>query len=298
MKNFITLLERYLFDIVGVIVPGLTSAILYHLIVNNNTPTELIKQLQTMEYNIITWTAIIIVLYILGMFVKVIAIKTYEIMGSAFGNSNDCSIPRFFKRCANYLDASKNNCLIEFLEQKNESETSCVCICWFMDNIILYPIKIFVRIFVGILFNVAKLLEIATTFKIDRCPYDYKSLYIELRKEMKEQDIANFDEARDVEEDAIQLYKLSSVIIRQNELKALFDNFLAKYNLFRSLSLVFGAFGLYSLFFYKGEFAQYYTICLLIAWFVFHYKYIRYWGLCGGDAISTALIYLKAHKQQ
>ena len=296
MKNFITLLERYLFDIIGVIVPGLTSVILYYLIIKNDAPTELIEQLQTMEYNTITWTAIIIFLYILGMFVKVVAIKTYEIMGSAFGNSKDCSIPRFFKRCADHLDARKNNCLIEFLEQKNESETSCVCICWIIDNIILYPIKIFVRIFVGILFNVAKLLEIATTFKIDRCPYDYKSLYIELRKEMKEQNIANFDEARDIEEDAILLYKLSSVIIRQNELKSLFDSFLAKYNLFRSLSFVFGTFGLYSSFLSDIVYAQCYTICLLIAWFVFHYKYTRYWGLCGGDAISTALIYLKAHK--
>lgn len=214
MKNFITLLERYLFDIIGVIIPGLTSVILYHLIIENDTPTKLIKQLQTMEYNTITWTAIIIFLYILGMFVKVIAIKTYEIMGSAFGNSKDCSIPRFFKRCADYLDASKNNCLIEFFEQKNESGTSCVCVCWIMDNIILYPIKIFVRIFVGILFNVAKLLETATTFKVNRCPSDYKSLYIELRKEIKERNIANFDDDKDIEEDAIQLYKLSSVIIR------------------------------------------------------------------------------------
>lgn len=296
MKNFITLLERYLFDIIGVIVPGLTSVILYYLIIKNDAPTELIEQLQTMEYNTITWTAIIIFLYILGMFVKVVAIKTYEIMGSAFGNSKDCSIPRFFNMCMCQLNASKNKCLIEFFEQKNVSGTNCVC--WIIDNVILYPIKIFVRILVGILYNVAKLLETATTFKVDRCPHDYKSLYIELRREMKEQNIADFDNAKDIEEDAIQLYKLSSVIIRLNELKALFDNFLAKYNLFRSLSLVFGAFGLYSLFFYKGEFAQYYTICLLIAWFVFHYKYIRYWGLCGGDAISTALIYLKAHKQQ
>ena len=65
MKNFITLLERYLFDIIGVIVPGLTSVILYYLIIKNDAPTELIEQLQTMEYNTITWTAIIIFLYIL-----------------------------------------------------------------------------------------------------------------------------------------------------------------------------------------------------------------------------------------
>lgn len=296
MNNFITLLERYLFDVIGIIVPGLTSVVLYYLLVEEKTPLLLIEQFQKMKYNTIIWIVIIIFLYILGMFIKVIAIKTYEILGSAFGNRKDCSISRFFNKCAYIFNDSKNYALSEFFEQKNTSATSCIYIYWIKDNIILFTIKIFVRICIGILFNLAKLLEIATTFKTDRCPSNYEKLYIEFRREINNQGICSFEESKSIEEDAHLLYKVSSVIIRQNELKALFDNFLAKYNLFRSLALVFGVAGFYSIL-CKGNNEIYYTVCLLIAWFVFHYKYIRYWGLCGGDAISTALIYLKTHKQ-
>ena len=289
MKNFITLLERYLFDIIGVIVPGLTSAILYLLLVKDNTPTELIEQFQEMEYNTITWGVIIIFFYILGMFIKVIAIKTYKMLGDAIGKAEGYTLPRIFMVLSNFFNDITKKIFNITLKGKDTWWKSLV------NTFILYPLKMIVKLFTGVLYRMFRILEYATTFKINKCPSTYKELYIEFRKEVNNQGVGHFDESKDIEEDAHLLYKLSSVIIRQNELKALCDNFLAKYNLFRSLALVFGIAGFYSIF---GQGDYKITICLLTTWFVFHYKYIRYWGLCGGDAISTALIYLKAHKQQ
>ena len=81
MKDFITLLERYLFDIIGIIVPGLTSVILYYWLIEDKTLVLLIEQFHKLEYNTITWCTIIICFYILGVCIKAIAIKTYEILG-------------------------------------------------------------------------------------------------------------------------------------------------------------------------------------------------------------------------
>lgn len=290
MKDFTTLLERYLFDIIGIITPALVAVILYCLIIENCTLKTIINELEEIDYNTMVWSVIIVSLYVLGMIIKVIAIKTYKILAYSIGNKEGSTIAHFFYYCTKYLDYKKNRELQEFFNQKFEN--NCVWLDWIMNNFILYIIKFFVRIFVGVLYNIAKLLETATTFEINRCSDEYERFYIEFRKELNKHNISSFNESQCIEDDAHQLYKLSSVINRQNELKALFDNFLVKYNLFRSLALLFGGFGLYSLTFNNDD-THYSTACLLIIWFAFHYKYIRYWELCGGDAISTALIYLK-----
>ena len=293
MKDFITLLERYLFDIIGIIVPGLTSVILYYWLIEDKTLVLLIEQSHKLEYNTITWCTIIICFYILGVCIKAIAIKTYEILGDAIGKAEGYTLPQIFMVLSNFFkDLDKS-----IIKNIHKTTLKGKKIWWktLINKFLLYPLIMIVKLFGGVLYRMFCILEYATTFKIDNCPSKYKKLYIEFRKEVNNQGIGNFDESKDIEEDAHLLYKLSSVIIRQNELKALYDNFLAKYNLFRSLALVFGVAGFYSIF---GQGDYKITICLLTTWFVFHYKYIRYWGLCGGDAISTALIYLKAHKQQ
>ena len=290
MKDFITLLERYIFDIIGVITPAFVAVILYCLIIENCTLKTIINELEKIDYNTIIWSVIIVSLYVLGIIIKVIAIITYKILGYSIGNREGSTITHFFNYCTLRLDYKKDKWLQDFFNQKFEN--NCVLLNWIMNDLILYIIKIFARICVGVLFYIAKLLETATTFKTNRCPYKYERFYNEFRKELNKHNICSFDESKCIEDDAHQLYKLSSVIIRQNELKALFDNFLAKYNLFRSLALLFGGFGLYSLTFIDDN-THYSSVCLLIIGFAFHYKYTRYWDLCGGDAISTALIYLK-----
>ena len=75
MKDFTTLLERYLFDIIGIITPALVAVILYCLIIENCTLKTIINELEEIDYNTMVWSVIIVSLYVLGMIIKVIAIK-------------------------------------------------------------------------------------------------------------------------------------------------------------------------------------------------------------------------------
>ena len=51
MKDFTTLLERYLFDIIGIITPALVAVILYCLIIENCTLKTIINELEEIDYN-------------------------------------------------------------------------------------------------------------------------------------------------------------------------------------------------------------------------------------------------------
>ena len=293
MKDFITLVERYLFDVIGVIVPGFVATVIYIVIARGDTYSDILSMFDKIENKTLICVAILVLLYILGMLIKVVAIKTYDVLGNCMGNSREVSIPRLFSLLTSVLTGWKKKIL-----EKSWGSNSNHRICyWILNHIIMFSLKIILRIIIGVIVVVSRLAETVTTFKTNRCSQEYEELYVELRKEMKKQNIYNFNEDVDIEVDAFRVYKLSSVIIRQYELKALFDNFLAKYNLFRSLALVFGVSGLYSMIISAGD-NYLVPICLLLLWFVFHYKFIRYWDLCGGDAVSTVLVYLKNKKQE
>lgn len=102
------------------------------------------------------------------------------------------------------------------------------------------------------------------------------------------------------------LYKLSSIINSQENIKSLASNFLAKYNLYRSLSFIFlfGAIYFYIFFIQASNVvsAEYIkisfeiTIACLILWFTFHYKYKRYWTLCGNETLISLYCYLNKKK--
>jgi hypothetical protein len=103
------------------------------------------------------------------------------------------------------------------------------------------------------------------------------------------------------------IFKLSVAINYQEGIKSLASNFLSKYNMYRSLSVIFG----FSFFYFLGIFnslgksnlpiyivnQKVLLLCgIAILWFTFHVKYKRYWTLCGNETLIS--LYYFVHKKQ
>lgn len=100
--------------------------------------------------------------------------------------------------------------------------------------------------------------------------------------------------------------KLSAVITNQEGIRSLGTFFLAKYNLYRSLALIFLFTTVYYLFFFRvagcvisarpQTFSGIILAAPAILWFTFHSKYKRYWMLYGDERIMTLFYFLNKKK--
>ena len=105
------------------------------------------------------------------------------------------------------------------------------------------------------------------------------------------------------------LYKISNVIMEQEKIKSLSFRFLAKYNFYRSLALIFLLNFIYIIYFFK-EYNDiistsgnniYDTLLIInsLLWFTFHEKYKRYWTLCGNEALISLFYFIsKSEKKE
>jgi len=92
----------------------------------------------------------------------------------------------------------------------------------------------------------------------------------------------------------------------QENIKSLATTFLAKYNLYRSLSFIFIFSFFYYLFFFTTyhdsiiqeakALGKYVPICLVLLWFVFHVAFKRYWTLCGNESLMSLYYFLNKKK--
>jgi hypothetical protein len=100
--------------------------------------------------------------------------------------------------------------------------------------------------------------------------------------------------------------KISGVISNQENIKTLGPFFLAKYNLYRSLSLIFLFTTLYYIYFFRvaGAYiapASHEISALILAapailWFTFHVKFKRYWTLYGDERLMSLFYFLNKKK--
>ena len=104
------------------------------------------------------------------------------------------------------------------------------------------------------------------------------------------------------------LYKFSKIMNIQENIKSLASNFLAKYNLYRSLSFIFIFTTLYYYYFFcasskfiSPELEKISSLVLLtsiLLWFTFHTKFKRYWTLCGNETLISLYYFLNKAKLQ
>ena len=104
------------------------------------------------------------------------------------------------------------------------------------------------------------------------------------------------------------LYKFSRVMQDQEKIKSLSSLFLDKYNFYRSLAFIFSLiFFYYWIFFetthlYLSEsilsLEALIMITITLLWLTFHYKYKRYWTLCGDETLVSLYYFLKKGKNE
>lgn len=91
------------------------------------------------------------------------------------------------------------------------------------------------------------------------------------------------------------IYKMSSIIITQDEVSSRVNNYFAKYTFFKSIAFIFwiNQFLLLSMSF------QYFTFSIIVIsfinflfWLTFHSSYKRYWTMCGDESLLTLFYYL------
>lgn len=273
-------IEQFLFDIMGLLVPGFLFLFVPLIVLVIGYDYSLlskiasignVKQLlyHTSPKNNYAYIFLIITTlsYLFGHIVKVLSIRYYDFLKKIFDDNINIGL--------------KNS----FTKKKDKTDNS-------------YNINFFSSIITGLKKGVCNLFDnfIIKLFKFKTKDYDdsskeYRDKLIEY---LKEKEVIP---DKDLDKYNYPIYKLSCIIQDNNGIKTLVHVFLAKYNLYRSLSFIaiINVFFILYLLLFKHvthKTAILYMLCLvLLFYYTFHYKYKRYWMLSGNEAIMGLYYY-------
>lgn len=296
MSDFFIKIENFLFDILGLVLPGFIFLLLLLLPLVCLDFNSIDKQLTNSSYLLSSFLAVEnlllfkksisdsqlviligIVSYLLGHVVKVFSIIMYDFLVVVFDKSFNKLIIWLWDILYSPFDW-----FCKKIFSKNLSETA---VGKYVTTL-LSPVKNTLR----------KIFE----FKSDEYFKDNDSIRTSCIEAINQKLNTNYPDKW------YSLYKLSSIINSQENIKSLASNFLAKYNLYRSLSFIFLFGTLYFYIFFiqtnnviSAEYVKIsfeVSIFCLILWFTFHYKYKRYWTLCGNETLISLYCYLNKKK--
>jgi hypothetical protein len=296
MEEFLSKIENFIFDILGLILPGfiflsilIIPMSLIELKSLNTIELEksyILSELSTIEnlFNVywdeksnLVILCIVILAYLLGHFIKVFSIIKYEILVALFDKSLN-------KLMLWFIEIIKKGLRVIYNYFTNGDLYATSFWKWFKD--FLKPLK--------------------NTFgKI----FEFKSPnYFDANDSLKTECVSIINQRLNTTypDNWYSVYKFSTVIIAQENIKSLSSFFLAKYNLYRSLAFIF----LFSTFYYHFFFLassshldsevlktkSLIIILSLLLWFTFHYKYKRYWTLCGNETLVSLFYFLNKKK--
>ncbi|MCY7541622.1 hypothetical protein P9173_07575 [Bacillus safensis] len=311
-------IESFLFDILGLLVPGIVLilgvAFSYFSLISsdswyyltqkvNNESIIVINHISILleRFNGGNFLIIIIFLillgYLLGHIVKVFSKIYYGACIIIFDNgiiellkyiwaSIKKSVKDTFRDYKQFIDSRP------FFEQRYK-----------LKKMLNFENKFFkvTFIFVGNIFKfILGIFSEALTFKVD----SYEPANEKLVSEVV--GLINQKYEVDFPKKWYSVYKLSKTIITHENLKSLGDTFLAKYNLYRSLSFIsfLNIVLTCVLYFFLSEYLNPYANILgpllliihLLFLFTFHEKYKRYFKLCGNETLIALFYFFK--KQQ
>ncbi len=287
MNDFFSKLENFLFDILGLILPGaiflliLLSPCLF--VDMANVPpgvvdkSVMLSALKTISNILkIYWssypksalTIAIILAYLMGHTVKVFSRLKYEFLSAIFDEGLNKPVIRIYTGLRNRLFRQPSSKV--YLQLKE----------------LFKPFR--------------TLIEYVFTFNP---PHHFKNDAV-LKQNCL--DRLNTRLSIDYPDDDRSITKISGVISNQENIKTLGPFFLAKYNLYRSLSLIFLFTTLYYIYFFKAASAfiapasrEISTLILIlpaILWFTFHVKFKRYWTLYGDERLMSLFYFLNKKK--
>lgn len=311
-------IESFLFDILGLLVPGIVLilgvAFSYFSLISSDSWNYLTQKVNNGSIIVINHVSIllkkfnggnfltiilflILLGYLLGHIVKVFSKIYYDACIIIFDNGIIKLLKYFWasiKKCVKntFKDYEQFIDSRPFFEQKHK-----------LKKILKFEYKVFkgTFIFVRNIFKfILKIFNEALTFKVDSYEPTNEKLVSEVISLINRKYEVNFPNAW------YSVYKLSKTIMIHENLKSLGDTFLAKYNLYRSLSFIsFLNIVLTSvLYFFLSEYLNPYANILgpllliihLLFLFTFHEKYKRYFKLCGNETLIALFYFFK--KQQ
>lgn len=293
MNEVISKIEDYIFDFLGLVLPGFifllltsTPLLIYDYnrlgiqVVANSKLLSILKNLALHIDKIIDkpsqFTVIVIVLisYIIGHLIKVFSIIQYDFSRMIF----DGLICKLFS----------------LLDSWTRSYVKWILDSFFLpnDTVRLKLIKLLTRIYKPFNSLYKKLFQ----FEAPDFIKDNESLKDECISKINTKFNTQFPNKW------YSLYKFSTVIQNQEGIKSTSFWLLAKYNLYRSLSFIFLITFAYYWIFFKTM-CQYLDKSIIslqdlilwsifLLWFTFHYKFKRYWTLCGNEVLVSLYYFL------
>jgi hypothetical protein len=296
MSEFLSKIETFIFDILGLVLPGIillailiSPSYMLDLSTMDHSDVEssyilsgltIAGSILKTHFAVNTNTTIILLLilaYLLGHVVKVFAIIIYEFLTVIFDKTLNRIVVWLF-------EAIKN--IFNFIFKKFFSRE-------------MYNTKVYQ--WLKTLFSpIRNTIEKMCTFQSSNYDSGNESLKSECIADINQRLATNYPDKW------YSLYKISKIITAHEATKSLSDFFLAKYNLYRSLAFIFMFSALYYQYFFRAaspsispelqKIASLAPSFSLILWFTFHYKYKRYWTLCGNETLVSLYYHLKKEK--
>lgn len=280
-------IEQFLFDVIGLCVPGFLFLLIPVWIVSIAYDYSILTIFSTIENlkifiennnnyfnNTILSVMVVLLSYLFGHIVKVLSIRFYDFFKTLFDDNINIFTKLIIEKIK-LLGKKIRNYFQKFLV---------------LNSIILIFSRIF-NIFINLL---KKFLLDLFIFK----PQDYDNsckLYEEkLVEYLKNQEIIP---DKELDKRNYPIYKLSCIIQDNEGIKTLTRTFLAKYNFYRSLAFIAFANILFIAYILNFKHAIHTTAItelmylLILFYFVFHYKYKRYWMLSGNEAVMALYYY-------
>jgi hypothetical protein len=304
-------IEQFLFDILGLVVPGVVLLCLLCVLpafvvdtakfsysfnitgnfIGTNLVTWVLREAKILD--IVTWQVSVFFLfiaYLIGHTVKVFAKYQYDFC-SKICDETIVSLIKFVTKLINIkLGQSK----YWFLRALNRIRRKRI-----KKSNLNYKKRIYIASVSYIINWLNYILGLFTDMVIFK-PADYspdnRQLYMKIKKTLKD----NYGYSAF---NWYSLYKMSNVILNQEKISTLYQSYLAKYNLYRSLAFIFLSNIFYIIWFYNmfpsiinkfgNNLYSWLIIINFIAWWTFHVKYKRYWLLCGNETLLSVYYFLK-----
>lgn len=299
------IINDFLFDIAGLFLPGFVFLALFAASVmtffnydfieglaraaeNYKMPIVYALQVSIFEKNFAFkfWTVVFVIIfvsYMLGHVLKVLSKVYYDLMVVIFDKGITPVLDRQRPRPTSSAQ------VVPAIPQPPSLQVQVsswqLCVIWFC------------KFFHGVVAVIAS--NFRTIFVFDAKSYNSKNhpLIPQVVGEINGKFQANFPT------EWYSIYKLSQVVLENNQIKTLSHKFLARYNFYRSLALVFMIHGLMVVVLRVIDatdmnrfFLDKWPWILLmdgILWVTFHDKYKRYFELCGNESLIGMFYYLK-----
>lgn len=308
-------IENFLFDILGLFVPGIvfliTLVITFFSLVSNNIWQQFLLKINKDSIVIIKFVTpiikntdgknfvyiilfVILLSYLLGHIIKVFSKIFYDACIVLFD--------LFLIRCMKYL----SNKISQFAKKTyRKYKQLIVSKDFFLEKNLLKKILIMETFpFVQILEFIRNLIKFTTNLTVEIFTFKAKK-YEEANESLVNETVKMINKKYNVEypETWYSIYKLSKTIMSHENLKNLGDTFLAKYNLYRSLSFISFINLLLTVFlyFFMSQYLNpfFKVICPILGvlhflfWYTFHEKYKRYFRLCGNETLIALFYFFK-----